>query len=322
MCHWKHRHLRGLAASVIVPASLFFQIGLAQAQPASTEGAQSQGMLDDVAPGQKGVVILPPAESKGGGLPKSSAPDPSKTLAAAPAQSPAAANPTVADPNVAAPAAAAANPAASNHFQLIEQVVSYGFVWRPRDQTNLINLANLMASRTDEVGQCLARSGATQSEIALMLQKDVGYDQAALTRTKLEDGYFQVSADLADRSIQGSAAYCLDNVTRVLPFYYYVYPPQSEVSLGSALQAVKDAKREDAAWGAGVEWRLPTAIEAFAIATLVLRDRNPATMSFWTTHNGAMGLLTIKTGDAGPEVDHTMSYPTNTKATTMISVHY
>jgi hypothetical protein len=224
-------------------------------------------------------------------------------------------------PLVIIPSASAAKPSNSlSRYQLFEQILAYGFVWRPRDPTNLINIANYMATRSDEVGQCLNRGGTAQAEIVSLLQRDVATDRANLTRQKFDEGTFHLLVDLPERSMVSSAGYCVESVQKILPFYYYVYPPQERVSTAIASRSIEAANKQDAK--EAIEWRLPSVIEAFAIATLILRDQDMVPTSFWTSHNGLTGLFTINKSAAGVDVDHTWSIPPNVKAARLILVHY
>ena len=192
--------------------------------------------------------------------------------------------------------------AESMDYQLPEQIIAYGFLFRPHDPLKLTDWINGLLSRTDQVGQCLSR----RDRAAFWLGDDMSmpHQQQSLPIKKGKDFYYLAPIPLS-REMADLPNSCTSPIG--IPPFYYVWYAQGPFSLAGAEQSAKDW---DASGGATPGWRLPTAIEGFAIATAMIAKARPSEQihaSFWTSINGIQnGMMTIrsepKTGLL--EVDH------------------
>jgi hypothetical protein len=215
------------------------------------------------------------------------------------------------------------------HYQLVEQILAYGFVYQPRDPRRLSAMVNGMANRDDAVGRCLSKQRTIKpSKVADWLREDLSRDRSDFEKRKRDGEEEYLKADWAtDSTSVDSASYCMITYagpTPLDPFYYTIAEGIFSVAEADARRAKEQERRP------GKDWRLPSDIEAFAIATSIIKQRPSAQMTFWTVYgDGQRGMLSIrKDSDTGDrEVDHLLeseyqpSRLVPAKAETLILVH-
>ena len=209
-----------------------------------------------------------------------------------------------------------------SHYQLLEQLLTYGFVYRPHEQTVITNKTLRMADR-DDVGQCLSRGTMTKDEVAWLLREDLLKDRSNLEKRALRDpGYFEVTPHVATDSSTATLVSCGISPTPLDRFSYYLARRQGKFSAAEAQKEADEYKTMDRT-PPRREWRLPTVIEAYAVATAIIQDERNVQMTYWTSiKGGQQGMLSIKKDANVLEVDHLVeSAIPPKKATAVILVH-
>lgn len=286
-------------------------------QPAAPAQRKPTGMLDDVqdSPGVM-AVIPPPASAK---PPAKPAPQVAAKppVATPPQQTPTPGNPLVIVPPAVASAPAVIPPNGNKHprpgqrpgqdeiasllsapasvsgHQLYEQVYASGFVWRPNDTRTMVSAISKMGERNPGVGDCLARQRneyyGTEQRLLNAMVEEFQQGRYSATRKVLNPNLYEITF-VPQPSDQWTPRSCFSPK----PINQFSYSVLKAYSFGNAMNELTKLNSKETR-----VWRLPTALEGFAIATALIyspdSDQIELPISFWTDrdqHN-VPGIVTI-----------------------------
>jgi hypothetical protein len=95
---------------------------------------------------------------------------------------------------------------------------------------------------------------------------------------------------------------------------------QKKLTFGLASKYTENLRTLDAKNSNQRDWRLPTSIEAFAIASAMIDQKTVAQISFWAIFAGRPAVLTFKRGQP-LIIDQAWEKPETTREASVIAVH-
>lgn len=213
---------------------------------------------------------------------------------------------------------------------LWDSVFSYGFAWRPHDRERVKREVLRMLKQDDNVGDCLRKVNDKMGPgmLADLMVGEFNKGRATATRTKIEEGYYALSANapVSDPQDARDPRSCVKPAEPLLSFKYAVSTGTHSHPTAQKLVGELKVYDQQSAGGLVRDWHLPNPLEAFAIASAVLKANRDTELSFWTETDGAPGILSIKRKISAnnvllpAEIDHRSA---NVRSTAVVlAVHY
>jgi hypothetical protein len=208
--------------------------------------------------------------------------------------------------------------------RLWEGIYAHGFMWRPRNIELVRQEVVRMLNQRDQMGECLRRLNETMGAgmLADQMVAEFRKNHRTATRQQAGKGRYLLTATLPEPEGGASPRNCVAPPEQLLPFHYLV--DMQPRSYANAQQQVAAYTARDR--GAGVTWRLPSALEAFAIASVAVRNPDNTQLSFWVDAGGRPEVLSInqewtRTGERIAFVELTSADVAQKKAR-LFAVHY
>jgi hypothetical protein len=235
----------------------------------------SVGLLDDVSEKATGVLILPSAPARS--LPHQSTPAPLKPQEYVPSNQVAVARPTVESRTV----------PRSPLAQLLEEVLSHGLMWLPKDPNRISIAFRQLLEGKDTIARCLQDLRQQWGEDELL--QDVLSELHQVPRPDSEvfdDNYFRLFS--APRQPKDSLVRrCIPNEPLMIDVRAYPSGTKSSGVTKDAAGLQRNVLESQERLG----WRIPQAIEAFAIGTILFAQQQD--ISFWAKLNNEFGVFTV-----------------------------
>jgi hypothetical protein len=177
---------------------------------------------------------------------------------------------------------------------LWDQVYAYGLAWRPSHKEQIRQEVVRMLKQAGEMGNCLRDLNDTMGPgmLADQMVEEFSRGYAVATRQRVATNYYSLILAAPPPANGRSPRSCVAPPERPAAFSYRVLPKLQ--SFGDAKRGVAELSANDRGSGLAREWRLPSALEAFAIASAVMNDANVTKLSFWAETEGVPGILSIR----------------------------